>query len=416
MMIAATIRRMIHHSMSSPCTNSGQSETTRPGWCVRFWSRARLGRRTAAPRPGGRILSLRAGARRLCAAVRDPDVGLTAGGAERTRPRDRRNVVLRPVRPRCLPRAGGAPGGRRARAGTRRPVLIAASLVLVWPLATRPRCGSWACVLAPSVLLGLYQGDEVDVFFAQTDRSAAYWLTIGCSLPPAADAPFMCADAVLVEAGALAAARLLSLERRGVTCRARRPGGVRSPRGRPRAGRSIPLARRELEEAVPPLSTSLDGRRFSFQASSTGSSSRWAATSSSRMIRERGSARYSRSSGRRWRAPKRASPATAARADVPGRGPHPSGRRGGDDPRGGRPAFPRRVSPTGGARGGGGGRVAASRARLEVGELTLAPGVSFALDAGGFDRHTFLAGSRAREDVRARGGPGEAPGGDDLTW
>ena len=32
------------------------------------------------------------------------------------------------------------------------------------------------------------------------------------------------------------------------------------------------------------------------------------------------------------------------------------------------------------------------RAQLEVGELRLAPGVPFALDAGGFDRHTFLCG------------------------
>jgi hypothetical protein len=32
------------------------------------------------------------------------------------------------------------------------------------------------------------------------------------------------------------------------------------------------------------------------------------------------------------------------------------------------------------------------RASLEVGELVLAPGVGFALDAGGFDRHTFLCG------------------------
>ena len=32
------------------------------------------------------------------------------------------------------------------------------------------------------------------------------------------------------------------------------------------------------------------------------------------------------------------------------------------------------------------------RASLEVGELVLAPGVRFALDAGGFDRHTFLCG------------------------
>ncbi len=37
-------------------------------------------------------------------------------------------------------------------------------------------------------------------------------------------------------------------------------------------------------------------------------------------------------------------------------------------------------------------RVAPHRARLAVGELALAPGVPLALDAGGFDRHTFLCG------------------------
>ena len=37
-------------------------------------------------------------------------------------------------------------------------------------------------------------------------------------------------------------------------------------------------------------------------------------------------------------------------------------------------------------------RTARPRARLAVGELTLAPGVPHELDAGGFDRHTFLCG------------------------
>ena len=37
-------------------------------------------------------------------------------------------------------------------------------------------------------------------------------------------------------------------------------------------------------------------------------------------------------------------------------------------------------------------RAARPRARLAVGELTLAPGVPLELDAGGFDRHTFLCG------------------------
>jgi DNA helicase HerA-like ATPase len=37
-------------------------------------------------------------------------------------------------------------------------------------------------------------------------------------------------------------------------------------------------------------------------------------------------------------------------------------------------------------------RTRPQRAGLEVGELVLAPGVPFSLDAGGFDRHTFLCG------------------------
>lgn len=37
-------------------------------------------------------------------------------------------------------------------------------------------------------------------------------------------------------------------------------------------------------------------------------------------------------------------------------------------------------------------RARPDRARLEVGELALAPGVPFSLDAGGFGRHTFLCG------------------------
>ena len=37
-------------------------------------------------------------------------------------------------------------------------------------------------------------------------------------------------------------------------------------------------------------------------------------------------------------------------------------------------------------------RAAATRAQLPIGELALAPGVGFALDAGGFGRHTFLCG------------------------
>ena len=37
-------------------------------------------------------------------------------------------------------------------------------------------------------------------------------------------------------------------------------------------------------------------------------------------------------------------------------------------------------------------RTAKPRARLRIGELALAEGVAYELDAGGFDRHTFLCG------------------------
>jgi hypothetical protein len=37
-------------------------------------------------------------------------------------------------------------------------------------------------------------------------------------------------------------------------------------------------------------------------------------------------------------------------------------------------------------------RIRSRRAQLAIGELATAPGVDFALDAGGFNRHTFLCG------------------------
>ncbi len=47
--------------------------------------------------------------------------------------------------------------------------------------------------------------------------------------------------------------------------------------------------------------------------------------------------------------------------------------------------------------------VAAPRARLDVGSLLLAPGVPLALDAGGFDRHTFLCGQSGSGKTYALG-------------
>ncbi len=48
-------------------------------------------------------------------------------------------------------------------------------------------------------------------------------------------------------------------------------------------------------------------------------------------------------------------------------------------------------------------RVASPRARLDVGSLLLAPGVPLALDAGGFDRHTFLCGQSGSGKTYALG-------------
>src|SRR5437016_11587390 len=48
-------------------------------------------------------------------------------------------------------------------------------------------------------------------------------------------------------------------------------------------------------------------------------------------------------------------------------------------------------------------RVAAPRARLEVGDLVLAEDVPYALDAGGFGRHTFLCGQSGSGKTYALG-------------
>lgn len=49
-------------------------------------------------------------------------------------------------------------------------------------------------------------------------------------------------------------------------------------------------------------------------------------------------------------------------------------------------------------------RVSPPRATLTIGELALAPGVPLALDAGGFDRHTFLCGQSGSGKTYALGG------------
>ena len=79
----------------------------------------------------------------------------------------------------------------------------------------------------------------------------------------------------------------------------------------------------------------------------------------------------------------------------PQRRDDPARARRGRGPRGGRRPVPRRDHAARRrwrrcARGASG--PPAARARLEIGELALAPGAPCRLDAGGFDRHTFLCG------------------------
>ncbi len=164
--------------------------------------------------------------------------------------------------------------------------------------------------------------------------------------------------------------------------------------------------RRELEEAVLPLSTSLDGRGFSFQASLHGlefetggyvvleddSGARLGQVLTLEHAQMEGTeAGFGGDGGDapsfRTRVPIRAAVGEGTILEGDGRPFHDVLAR---------PAAPEEVAAHL-------ERVAPSRARLEVGELTLAPGVSFALDAGGFDRHSFLCGQSGSGKTYALG-------------
>ena len=152
--------------------------------------------------------------------------------------------------------------------------------------------------------------------------------------------------------------------------------------------------RRQLEEQILPLATSVDGRRFSYQASlhrlqlQTGGYVMLGVGSEQRL------GQVVTLGVRHHDALDVASPDEAAdaghRARMVIRGAEGEGRvlSGDASPFHDatvRPATPEEVRDHL-------EDVAPRRARLEIGELLLAPGVPFSLDSGGFGRHTFLCG------------------------
>jgi uncharacterized protein len=151
--------------------------------------------------------------------------------------------------------------------------------------------------------------------------------------------------------------------------------------------------RRQLEEEILPLATSVDGRRFSYQASlhelrlqpgsyvvlEQGSEPRLGQVVTLEVGRHQGPEIAANDAGE-----------GAHRAQIVIRGAEGEGRvlSGDGSPFHDatvRPATPDEVRDHL-------EETAPRRARLEIGELLLAPGVPFSLDAGGFARHTFLCG------------------------
>ena len=142
--------------------------------------------------------------------------------------------------------------------------------------------------------------------------------------------------------------------------------------------------REQIEAAILPLATSVDGRRFNYQASLHGleleAGGYVTIETAAGPARAAPVARVrQRRRHRRRRLPQVRDPFR------PRRGRRAGGR--------GRPFHDARCGRRGRTRsrpGSSGARP--RRARSPVGELALAPGVPFALDAGGFGRHTFLCG------------------------
>ena len=153
--------------------------------------------------------------------------------------------------------------------------------------------------------------------------------------------------------------------------------------------------RRELEASVLPLASSLDGRRFTFQASLYGLELRLGGYV---VVEHDGAARLgqvlaleiAQADGAQLDMPGEAGSQGALRSNVPIRLARGEGALLEGD---GAPFHDATVRPATAdevrewtCRNGDG------RAVLEIGELALSPGVPAGVDAGGFDRHTFLCG------------------------
>ncbi len=150
--------------------------------------------------------------------------------------------------------------------------------------------------------------------------------------------------------------------------------------------------RRDLETSVLPLATSVDGRRFSFQASLHGLELQpggYVMLGDDRLGQVLGLEMGVRE-GTDLDLPPDEQSAFGLRTSVPIRHARGDGTvlEGDGAPFHdvlARPATPEEVRRWQ-------ERAQSARAQLAIGELATAPGVPFALDAGGFDRHTFLCG------------------------
>ena len=149
--------------------------------------------------------------------------------------------------------------------------------------------------------------------------------------------------------------------------------------------------RKRLEEEILPLATSVDGRRFSYQASLHG----LRLQPGSYVMLEQGSDRrlglvVSLAVGRHPGLELGAADDGGHRAQVVFRSAEGEGRVLSGDGSPFHDATVRGATPD--EVGDHLEETAPRRARLETGELLFAPGVPFSLDAGGFARHTFLCG------------------------
>ena len=154
--------------------------------------------------------------------------------------------------------------------------------------------------------------------------------------------------------------------------------------------------RRELEAAVLPLATSIDGRRFEFQASLHGLELRLGGYvvldhDGTERLGQILSLELDQRDGTELDLPGGEDDAgVGVRTQLAIRHARGAGTILDGD---GRPFHDALVAPAAPERVAAWLRsTAPRRARLDVGELALAPGVPCGLDAGGFDRHTFLCG------------------------